>query len=303
MMSIAGSALADRPTSKVTLLYANRTSDSIMFKDRLDALKDAHLTRFVLAHILDEEIQDVELVNGRLDREKLAAFARAGVIRPKAHDAVYICGPQPMMDEAAKAMGDLGVEPEKIHFERFTPPGGTLPTASASDAAIRAARDGVLIEVILDGARRRFRLTEEDGTVLSAAKRAGLDLPYSCAGGMCCTCRCRVLEGRCEMIQNYSSSLGSSKPASPSPAKRDRPPTNCCWTSTRADGEPCRRGMAPRLSKLSSTDVAPSRSGLSASARFEGPKASSRSFLPLETLWLIAFMALLTALTRVKRSW
>lgn len=204
MMSIAGSVLEREPASLITLLYANRTSDSIMFREALDALKDKHITRFLLAHVLDEERQEVELLNGRLDQEKLEAFARAGVIRPERHDGVYICGPQPMMEAASAAMATLGVEPEKIHYELFTPPGGAPPTASASAAAVEAAADGVMVEVILDGTRRRFPLEEMGETVLAAASRAGLDLPYSCAAGMCCTCRCKVVEGSGEMIQNYS---------------------------------------------------------------------------------------------------
>lgn len=204
MMSIASSVLAIEKDSRITLLYANRTSDSIMFRDSLDALKDHHITRFAIAHILDEERQEVDLLNGRLDQDKLRAFARAGVIQPGEHDGVYICGPQPMMEEASAAMHDLGVDVKKIHYELFTPPGGSPPVASASEAATEAAAGGVTVEVILDGARRCFPLDEAGETVLVAAKRAGLDLPYSCAGGMCCACRCKVIEGSGEMIQNYS---------------------------------------------------------------------------------------------------
>jgi len=204
MMSITRSVLAGEPDSRVTLLYANRTSDSIMFRDALDGLKDRYLTRFSLVHILDEEQQEVDLLNGRLDRNKLSTFAEAGVIQPAEHDGVYICGPQPMMDEAASTMAALGVAGEKIHFELFTPPGGPPPIAGASKEASKAAAGGVTVEVILDGARRQFPLRHQGETVLAAAKRAGLDLPYSCAGGMCCTCRCKMIEGSGEMIQNYS---------------------------------------------------------------------------------------------------
>jgi ring-1,2-phenylacetyl-CoA epoxidase subunit PaaE len=204
MMSIAASALKGEPMSKVTLLYANRTSDSIMFREALDALKDRYMTRFVLAHVLDEETQDVEILNGRLDRDKLEAFAAAGVIRPKRHDGVYICGPQPMMEAASAAMRALGVDPERLHYELFTPPGGAPPPAEASPGARRAVEEGVQVEIILDGARRRFAIDKAEDTVLEAAKRAGVELPYSCAGGMCCTCRCKVIEGAGEMIQNYS---------------------------------------------------------------------------------------------------
>ncbi len=204
MMSIAASVLEGEPNSRVTLFYANRTTDGIMFRDELDALKDRFMTRFVLVHVMDEEEQDVGLLNGRLDREKLQAFAELGLIDPAAYDGVYLCGPQPMIEEASETLQGLGADPEKIHFELFTPPGGPPPTASASSEAIIAAEHGVSVEVILDGSRRQFQLSEKEDTVLKAAKRAGLDLPYSCAGGMCCTCRCKVIEGTSEMIQNYS---------------------------------------------------------------------------------------------------
>lgn len=204
MMSIVTSVLEGEPESRVTLLYANRSSGGIMFRDQLEALKDRFMTRFVLVHVLDEEEQDVKLLNGRLDRVKLEAFTKLGVIRPECYDGVYLCGPQPMIEEASETMQRLGVDPEKIHFELFTPPGGPPPTASASAEAIEAAEHGVSVEVILDGSRRQFQVQGQDDTVLKAAKRAGLDLPYSCAGGMCCTCRCKVIEGTSEMIQNYS---------------------------------------------------------------------------------------------------
>ncbi len=204
MMSIVASVLEGEPESRVTLLYANRTSAGIMFRDELDALKDRFMTRFVLVHVMDEEAQDIELLNGRLDRAKLLAFTERGLIDPASYDGIYLCGPQPMIEEASEMMQELGADPENIHFELFTPPGGPPPTASASSEAIVAAEQGVSVEVILDGSRRQFQLGGQDDTVLMAAKRAGLDLPYSCAGGMCCTCRCKVIEGTSEMIQNYS---------------------------------------------------------------------------------------------------
>ncbi len=204
MMSIAASVLKGEPESRITLLYANRNSDGIMFREELEALKDRFMSRFALVHVMDEEEQDVDLMNGRLDRTKLTAFADLGVIEPQTYDGVYLCGPQPMIEEASEVMQDFCVDPRKIHFELFTPPGGAPPTASASAKAVIAAEIGVSVEVILDGSRREFRVQGQEDTVLKAAKRAGLDLPYACAGGMCCTCRCKVIEGTSEMIQNYS---------------------------------------------------------------------------------------------------
>ena len=204
MMSILASVLEGEPESEVTLLYANRNTGSIMFREELDALKDRFMTRFTLVHVMDEEEQDVVLLNGRLDRDKLTTFACFRVIRPSDYDGVYICGPQPMIEEVSETMQQLGVDPAKIHFELFTPPGGAPPTSKASAEATKATERGVSVDVILDGSRRQFQILGKEDTVLKAAKRAGIDLPYSCAGGMCCTCRCKVIEGSGEMIQNYS---------------------------------------------------------------------------------------------------
>ena len=109
-----------------------------------------------------------------------------------------------MMEATSAGMLGLGVDEDKIYYELFTPPSGPPPIASASSAAVEAAAGRVTVDVILDGARRRFRLDEQGETVLAAGRRAGLDLPYSCAAGMCCTCRCKVIEGEAEMIQTYS---------------------------------------------------------------------------------------------------
>jgi ring-1,2-phenylacetyl-CoA epoxidase subunit PaaE len=204
IMSITASVLKGEPESRITLIYANRTTSSIMFRSSLGDLKDRYVNRFSILHVLEEENQEVDLLNGRLDREKLRAFAAGGVIQPEQLDGVYICGPTPMMTEASEAMAALGVSADKIHYELFTPPGGPPPTTSGATSPKPTPESGVVVDVVLDGVRRQFRFEEKDETVLVAAKRAGLDLPYSCAGGMCCTCRCKALAGTYEMVQNYS---------------------------------------------------------------------------------------------------
>ncbi|MEM8753745.1 MAG: 1,2-phenylacetyl-CoA epoxidase subunit PaaE [Pseudomonadota bacterium] len=202
MVSIARSVLEGEPESRVTLLYANRTTDSVMFREAFDDLKDRFMTRFRLTHVMDEETQDLELFNGRLDAEKLATMATRGLIEPKEADAVYVCGPQPMIEAASKALGELGVDEARIKHELFTPAGG-MPTASAASKP-KPVEGGARVEVVLDGARRSFSVDPAAETVLEAASRAGLELPYSCAGGMCCTCRCKVAEGEASMDLNYS---------------------------------------------------------------------------------------------------
>ena len=201
MVSIARSVLEGEPESTVTLCYANRTTDSVMFRTELDDLKDRFLTRFLLTHVMDEEAQDVELFNGRLDAEKLETLATRGLITPKDYDAIYVCGPQPMIEAASAALRDLGASQERIKYELFTP-SGAPPVASAHKAQLPI--EGTQIDVVLDGARRSFRLTANDDSVIDAAARAGLDLPYSCNNGMCATCRCKLAEGEAEMAQNFS---------------------------------------------------------------------------------------------------
>ncbi|MEQ8479485.1 MAG: 2Fe-2S iron-sulfur cluster-binding protein [Hoeflea sp.] len=209
-LSIAKSVLAGEPKSTVTLLYANRNSASVMFRDDLNDLKDRYTTRFTLVHVMDEEVQDVEIMNGRLDAEKLESLAKLRVIDPKSADAIYICGPEPMIRSASAAMAALGVDGDRIRFELFTPAPGAKPAPARSDgAAVTAtatggAGQGAAVEIILDGARRTIRVDARSDTVLSAARKAGLDLPWSCAGGMCCTCRCRIVEGAATMDENFS---------------------------------------------------------------------------------------------------
>ncbi|MEM5472222.1 2Fe-2S iron-sulfur cluster-binding protein [Hoeflea sp. AS60] len=207
-LSIAKSVLAGEPDSSVTMLYANRNSSSVMFLDDLNDLKDRYTGRFTLLHVMDEEVQDVEIMNGRLDAAKLETLASHGLIDPKAADAIYICGPEPMIRSASAAMAALGVSEDKIKFELFTPAPGSAPAASPkpapNPAKVNGAKHGSSVQIILDGARRTIEVDAGTDTVLTAAMKAGLDLPYSCAGGMCCTCRCKIVEGSATMDENFS---------------------------------------------------------------------------------------------------
>ena len=210
-LSIAASVLAGEPESTVNLLYANRNSSSVMFLNELNDLKDRYTNRFTLTHVLDEEIQEVEIMNGRLDAEKLETLAAHGLIDPKSADAIYICGPEPMIRAASTALAALGVPEDRLKFELFTPAPGSAPKP-ANGAALNGAAGiagakpapGSRVEIILDGARRQITVDASADTVLTAATRQGLDIPYSCAGGMCCTCRCKIVEGEASMDENFS---------------------------------------------------------------------------------------------------
>ncbi len=198
MMSIAKALLEGTSTGEVTLVYGNRDLTHIMFREELDALKDRFLGRLSVIHVLSREPQEIDLANGRIDGEKVRLLAERGLIEREAE--VYLCGPGGMIKSVEGALAELGVPRERIHHELFTPEGGfVLPKTRKPTTT-----EGVPVEVMLDGTRRRFSAKGDSETVLEAASRAGLELPYSCAGGMCCTCRAKVVEGRAEMDANYS---------------------------------------------------------------------------------------------------
>jgi ring-1,2-phenylacetyl-CoA epoxidase subunit PaaE len=201
LLSIATAVLEGEPESRVTLVYGNRGADTIMFREALEDLKDRFLGRLTLIHILSRETQDSALFHGRIDGARIAALARAGLIDPGRCDAAYLCGPGAMVEDASAALVALGLSPDRIGHELFTPASDAV-IAPPSPRASAAAQTGATVEVTLDGARRSFSLT--GGTVLDAAHEAGLELPWSCANGMCCTCRCKVTSGEAEMAQNWS---------------------------------------------------------------------------------------------------
>ncbi len=201
VLSIIRSLLAREPETRVTLVYGNRTTTGVMFAEEIEDLKNRHLGRFGVAHILSREPQDVEILSGRIDAAKLRALA-AGVLDLASVTDAYVCGPEGMVDEVKTGLAALGLAPERIRTELFTasaPRRNFTSPAGDAAAAVLAA-----VSVRLDGARHTFDMLAGDESVIAAAARAGLELPYSCKGGMCCTCRCRVDEGTAEMAVNYS---------------------------------------------------------------------------------------------------
>lgn len=202
ILSMTASVLEHEHHSHITLCYANKQINSVMFRDEIDDLKDRFMTRFSLAHMMTGEVQDVELFNGRLDAEKLETMATKGLIRPEECDAIYICGPQGMIESLSAKLEEMGVDKDRIKFELFTPATPTNPKKTPSKADDSTA-DKTKVNIIIDGSQRTIWMDEDD-LLLDVAAQAGLDLPYSCANGMCATCRCHVAEGEGEMRQNFS---------------------------------------------------------------------------------------------------
>lgn len=200
ILSILKSTLAREPASRFVLLYGSRSTSRILFRAELEDLKDRHLERLVVVHTLSREAQDVAALNGRLDTAKLRALL-PGLADPAAIDQAFVCGPATMVEELPTALVAMGMDEGRIQVERFTPaaPSGPRP-AVAREAAVAAA---AIATIIHDGTTNAVPVAAGE-TVLDAALRAGLDLPWSCHGGMCSTCRARITEGAVRMAANFS---------------------------------------------------------------------------------------------------
>jgi ring-1,2-phenylacetyl-CoA epoxidase subunit PaaE len=204
IMAILKTALSREPHSRFILFYGNRSTASIMFREVLEDLKDRYLDRLSVFHILSREEQDIPLLSGRLDADKVRTLLpKLGA--PATIDHAYICGPASMNAEVAGALAELGMPPERVHLERFALPGIPPPRPSPAEAGEGVITAGPFASatIIHDGKTNEVPIAEGEA-VLEAGIRAGLNLPWSCRGGMCSTCRARLREGKVTMVQNYA---------------------------------------------------------------------------------------------------
>jgi ring-1,2-phenylacetyl-CoA epoxidase subunit PaaE len=203
LISIIKSVLEREPKSHFFLLYGNRTTQGIMFRETLEHLKDRFLDRLSVTHVLSREAQDLASLSGRIDAAKIALFLR-GIAPAASIDRAFICGPGALLDTAEQTLSGLGVPAERIHVERFSVDGASAPKRPLPRGDRAAAPDAIAeAEALIDGIRHRFPVGA-DQSIIEAAEAAGLELPYSCRGGMCCTCRARLVEGKVAMAVNYS---------------------------------------------------------------------------------------------------
>ena len=216
ILSILATTLAAEPDSRFTLVYCNQRVNSIMFNEALQDLKDRYTDRLALVHLLSRQSQDMPLLEGRLDEAKVTELLRT-VIVPHQLDEAFICGPEGMIEATERALLKAGVPRDRIHAERFSSPNGpvratnsvaasAVPARAASTFSSESAGAHAL-DVVLDGKTHHLRMAA-DGRVLDTALDAGLDLPYSCKGGVCCTCRAKVLEGEVAMEKNFTLEAG-----------------------------------------------------------------------------------------------
>jgi ring-1,2-phenylacetyl-CoA epoxidase subunit PaaE len=200
ILSIVKGVLAREPNSRFFLFYGNRSTTGIMFLEALEELKDRFIDRLSVFYVISGEDQDIPILQGRLDGEKVRVLLRS-LVPAASVDHVFICGPTGMSEEVEASCRDLGMPADRIHVERFVSEFGGRPRPKkvvAADAPPKA-----IAALIIDGKRREVPVAEDEA-ILDAALRAGVDLPFACKGGMCSTCRAKLVDGEANMDINYS---------------------------------------------------------------------------------------------------
>jgi len=207
-------ALLSRDGPRVLLFYGNTSSSRTMCLEELLALKDRYLGRLSLHFVMSREPQEVALYNGRIDAPRVRQIA-AALFRASDVSEYFVCGPGDMIEQVTATLRELGVDAARVHAEHFTV--ATTDAAARREGAAAAAvpvEAGVApapaaagtaeVTVLMDGRRRSFTMRMDDETVLDAAARAGVELPFSCRAGVCSTCRTKVIRGEVAMAQNYA---------------------------------------------------------------------------------------------------
>jgi ring-1,2-phenylacetyl-CoA epoxidase subunit PaaE len=205
VLSLAADVLAREPASRFTLIYGNRSMARTMFLEDTLALKNRHLGRFAVHFVMSREPQQAPLLNGRIDAAKVEALA-ARIADLARADEYFVCGPGDMVEAVRGALQRLNPG-APVRFERFAtaPTTAFAPRTGAADAAVLPPGEVLAeISVVMDGRRRSFPMAPADVSVLAAAERAGLELPFSCRAGICATCRTKVKSGRAVMAHNIA---------------------------------------------------------------------------------------------------
>jgi ring-1,2-phenylacetyl-CoA epoxidase subunit PaaE len=208
ILSIMKTVLSREPQARFTLIYANRSAKSTMFKEELEDQKNRHLARLVLHHVFSDEDTELPLHHGVMNRAKLGEFL-GRLVDAASIDHAFVCGPYQMNDEAEAALLAAGVPEERIHIERF----GIAPPAAGAGAAAAGAvehevkpgdAERARITIIRDGLKREFDFLRDNPSILDAASSAGFEVPFSCTSGVCGTCRAKLVEGQVRMTRNFA---------------------------------------------------------------------------------------------------
>ena len=205
ILSIAASTLEEQPDSKFTLIYGNRRMSTVMFNEELQDLKDRYRDPLTMIHVLSRQAQEVDLLQGRIDGAKVRDIIKA-LLPVGSMDEVFICGPDAMITATENALVEAGVPTDRIRTERFTVnlPAGAHPVGASSTAeAVATAAKDITMVLVLDGKEHEIAIGPDEH-LLDAGLNAGLDLPFSCKAGVCCTCRAKVTEGEVVMDKNFT---------------------------------------------------------------------------------------------------
>jgi len=205
ILSIMHHALETETRTHFTLVLGNRNMASVMFNEALQDLKDTYPDRVTLLHVLSRQAQELELLQGRIDSAKVHVLMKT-LIPMKHMDEVFVCGPEGMIEKTCQALLQAGLPAERVHSERFNA-GQSCFTPNTSQDQEKTPQPGaaetVQLTVVLDGKQYPLQLSLDEH-ILDAALSAGLDLPYSCRGGVCCTCRAKVMQGSVNMDKNFT---------------------------------------------------------------------------------------------------
>jgi ring-1,2-phenylacetyl-CoA epoxidase subunit PaaE len=207
VIAVVKAILQADPNNQFILFYGNSNTGRVMCLEELLGLKDQFMHRLALHFVMSREPQEVDLYNGRVDAARVRELART-LFRADQVAEFFVCGPGDMIEQVSGVLRELNVGADRIHSEHFTDVAGVYgransPAGESHEAPIQAF-DSAHVTVLMDGRRRTFTMPMNDETVLDAAFRAGLDLPFSCRAGVCSTCRTKVISGKVEMAQNYA---------------------------------------------------------------------------------------------------
>jgi ring-1,2-phenylacetyl-CoA epoxidase subunit PaaE len=202
ILSILKTVLVAEPESRFTLVYANRAVNSIMFRDVLEDLKNTHMQRLNIIHVLEDDAGEIDLFTGRIDGEKCDRLFET-LIDPKTVDTAFICGPEPMMLAIRDALGKHGLSKEQIKYELFASAQSGRAKKRAVSKTEANQTEHTKVRVTLEGENRSYDMSRGT-TLLEAALENDLDAPHACKAGVCSTCRARVTEGEVEMVTNHA---------------------------------------------------------------------------------------------------
>jgi ring-1,2-phenylacetyl-CoA epoxidase subunit PaaE len=197
IISIAKTVLHEEPNSEVTLFFGNKGFASIIFREEIEGMKNKFMERLRVVHVLSRESLGNAIQKGRIDSEKLIKLHKA-FLNNSPIDEIFVCGPEEMIQSVRDTFTEIVSDAKNIHFELFTSAGSKKPIVKSSEPSIAAN-----VKVIIDGDVLELAMESDGETILDAAFKAGGDLPFACKGGVCCTCKAKILEGTASMDINY----------------------------------------------------------------------------------------------------